>query len=356
MLERVYDAYGLNENAEKAIPFGSGLINATWKINNGTGAFILQRINHHIFKNPEAIAYNIKLAGNYLQQHSPGYLFVTPLKTIHNTEIYQDAEEGYFRLSPFVNKSHTIDVVTNAGLAYEAAKQFGKLTKLLSGFKAGLLKITLPDFHNLSYRFLQFKESLVMGNPSRIKQSGKLIDLIFDNEDIVEEYEKIKINPFFKLRVTHHDTKISNVLFDENNKGLCVIDLDTLMPGYFISDVGDMLRTYLSPVSEEEKDFAKIEVRDDYFVNIAKGYLEEMHDELTPMEKNHFVYSGKFMIYMQALRFLTDYLNDDIYYGAKYQDQNFVRTGNQLTLLQRLTEKEEELQDCVISLGKYLSV
>ncbi|MEO7120146.1 MAG: phosphotransferase, partial [Ginsengibacter sp.] len=149
--------------------------------------------------------------------------------------------------------------------------------------------------------------------------------------------------------------KISNVLFDENNKGLCVIDLDTLMPGYFISDVGDMLRTYLSPVSEEEKYFAKIEVRDDYFINIAKGYLEEMHDELTATEKNHFVYSGKFMIYMQALRFLTDYLNDDVYYGAKYPEQNFVRTGNQLTLLQKLTEKENELQNRVISLGKYLS-
>ena len=355
MLERVYDVYGLKENVEKAMPFGSGLINATWKINSGTDAFILQRINHHIFKSPESIAYNINITGNYLRQHFPDYLFVTPIKTRHDGYIYHDAEEGYFRLSPFVNKSHTIDVVTSAGLAYEAARQFGKLTKLLSGFNAGILKITLPDFHNLSYRFLQFREALQKGNGSRIKQSGKLIDLIFDNEDIVETYEKIKINPLFKLRVTHHDTKISNVLFDENNKGLCVIDLDTLMPGYFISDVGDMLRTYLSPVSEEEKNFAKIEVRDDYFINIAKGYLEEMHDELTPIEKNHFVYSGKFMIYMQALRFLTDYLNDDVYYGAKYPEQNFVRTGNQLTLLQKLTEKEDELQNHVVSLGNYLS-
>jgi thiamine kinase-like enzyme len=353
MLERVYDAYGLKESAEKAIPFGSGLINATWKIGSGQDAFILQRINHNIFKSPEAIAYNINITGNYLHQHFPGYLFVKPLKTIHDGEIYHDADEGYFRLSPFINRSHTIDVVTNAKLAYEAAKQFGKLTKLLSGFNAGLLKITLPDFHNLSYRFLQFKEALVKGNSLRIKQSRKLIDLIFEDEYIVEEYEKIKIDPLFKLRVTHHDTKISNVLFDENNKGLCVIDLDTLMPGYFISDVGDMLRTYLSPVSEEEKDFSKIEVRDEYFINIAKGYLEEMHDELTPMEKNNFVYSGKFMIYMQALRFLTDHLNDDIYYGAKYQDQNFFRAGNQLILLQTLTKKEDELQDQVNSLGFY---
>jgi hypothetical protein len=115
------------------------------------------------------------------------------------------------------------------------------------------------------------------------------------------------------------------------------------MPGYFISDVGDMMRTYLSPANEEEKDFSKIEIRDDYFRAICDGYLGEMKNELNPAEKNHFLYSGKFMIYMQALRFLTDHLNNDIYYGAKYEGQNLVRAGNQMALLQRLIEKEEAL-------------
>ena len=141
------------------------------------------------------------------------------------------------------------------------------------------------------------------------------------------------------------------MLFDENDKGLCVIDLDTLMPGYFISDLGDMLRTYLSPVSEEEKDYSKIEIRNEYFVSIVKGYLGELNDELTPEEKEHFIYSGKFMIYMQGLRFLTDYINNDIYYGAKYEDHNLIRTGNQFTLLQKLTEKEDELQQHVSSIA-----
>jgi len=108
-----------------------------------------------------------------------------------------------------------------------------------------------------------------------------------------------------------------------------------------------MIRTYLSPVDEEEKDFSKIEIREEYFSAIWKGYMSEMCDELSTEEKNHFIYSGKFMIYMQAIRFLTDYLNNDIYYGAKYEDQNFIRAGNQATLLQRLIEKEEKLRTLI---------
>ncbi|MEO6290022.1 MAG: phosphotransferase, partial [Ginsengibacter sp.] len=187
------------------------------------------------------------------------------------------------------------------------------------------------------------------GNALRIEQSQKLIDAILKNKNIVNEFEKIKTNPQFKIRATHHDTKISNVLFDQNNKGLCVIDLDTLMPGYFISDLGDMLRTYLSPVSEEEADFSKIEIRKEYFASIIKGYLGELDNELTDVEKEHFVYSGKFMIYMQAIRFLTDHLNNDIYYGAKYDDHNFIRAGNQIVLLQKLADKEDELKQLISS-------
>ena len=156
-------------------------------------------------------------------------------------------------------------------------------------------------------------------------------------------YENLLKNPAFKTRVTHHDTKISNVLFDEEDNGLCVIDLDTVMPGYFISDVGDMLRTYLSPVSEEEKDFSKIVIREDYFRAIKKGYMSEMENDLSEEEKAHFIYAGKFMIYMQALRFLTDHLNNDIYYGAKYEGHNMVRARNQVVLLQRLLEMENIL-------------
>ena len=131
-------------------------------------------------------------------------------------------------------------------------------------------------------------------------------------------------------------------MFDEEDNGLCVIDLDTVMPGYFISDLGDMMRTYLSPVSEEEKDLDKIEVRTEFFKAIIKGYLSEMSDELSELEKSSIIYAGKFMIYMQALRFLTDYLNNDIYYGSRYPDHNLVRAMNQAKLLEKYLEKEQQ--------------
>jgi thiamine kinase-like enzyme len=343
MLQSVFKAFGLTENITAAVPFGSGLINHTWKVTDKGNVYILQRINHQIFKDPEAIAYNVNLTATYLQQHYPGYLFVMPIKSIYNKDIFFDSEHGYFRLSPFVENSHTIDVVQEPSLAFEAASQFGKFTKLLSGFDATTLKITLPDFHNLTLRYQQFEQALINGNTTRIQQSEKLIQTIIANKSIVDSFEKIKTSPHFKFRVTHHDTKISNVLFDDHNKGLCVIDLDTLMPGYFISDVGDMMRTYLSPVSEEEKDFSAIEIRDDYFAAIAKGYLGQLIHELSAEEKDHFVYAGKFMIYMQAMRFLTDYINNDVYYGSKYEGHNFVRAGNQLMLLQKLMDKEPQL-------------
>jgi thiamine kinase-like enzyme len=347
MLQTVFDAFGLTENTNTAVPFGSGLINHTWKIGYNSNAFILQRINHQIFKTPEAIAYNINITGKYLQQHYPDYLFVVPVKSVTDDDIFFDKDNGYFRLMPFIENSHTIDVVQDPQLAFEAANQFGKFTRLLSGFDASQLKITLPDFHNLTLRYNQFEEALITGDKARILESELLIATINANKYIVDVFEKIKLSPQFKIRVAHHDTKISNVLFDDNNKGLCVIDLDTLMPGYFISDVGDMLRTYLSPVSEEEKDFSKIEIRDDYFLAIARGYIGELKDELSAKEISHFVYAGKFMIYMQAIRFLTDYINNDVYYGAKYEGHNFVRAGNQVTLLQKLMEKEDKLQQMI---------
>ena len=343
MPQTILNAYGLTGKDVETRAFGTGLINHTWAITTGDKKFILQRINHNIFKRPNDIAANIRMMGDYLSKNYPGYLFVTASKTLLQHDIVFEPTEGYFRLFPFVKGSHTNDVVSSPLQAFEAAKQFGLFTKLLSGFSAAQLHITLPDFHNLSLRYQQFETAIGNGNTERIKEAASTINFLQRHRSLVSISESIPNNPAFKKRVTHHDTKISNVLFDDNGKGLCVIDLDTVMPGYFISDVGDMLRTYLSPVSEEEKDYSKIEIRDDYFKAIAEGYLGQMNDELSAEEKDHFVYAGKFMIYMQALRFVTDYINNDVYYGSRYEGQNFVRAKNQVVLLQKLMEKEEAL-------------
>jgi Ser/Thr protein kinase RdoA (MazF antagonist) len=337
--------FGFDETSASFSSFGSGLINNTWMVANGSNNYILQRINHNVFKEPDAIASNIDAIGNYLATVYPDYKFTMPVTSLSGSPMLYKPEEGYFRMFLFVEGSRSIDVVEIPDQAYEAAAQFGKFTNLLNGFNVNKLKTTIPDFHNLSLRYNQFMQALKKGNSDRIKETAFLAKNLVSYAGIVSVYEEIINSSDFKLRVTHHDTKISNVLFDENDKGICVIDLDTVMPGYFISDVGDMMRTYLSPVSEEEKDFSKIEIRDNFYMAVVHGYYDEMKDVLTEAEQKHFFYAGTFIIYMQALRFLTDYLNNDIYYGSKYPGQNLVRAGNQTVLLQRLMEKKEILEN-----------
>jgi thiamine kinase-like enzyme len=197
-----------------------------------------------------------------------------------------------------------------------------------------MLRLTLPGFHDLSYRWTQFTEALKNGSEARLKQAEAQVYIARWYERIVSHFDRIRSEGVFRKRVTHHDTKISNVLFNDKGDGLCVIDLDTVMPGFFISDVGDMMRTYLSPANEEERDLDLVAVRPEVFAAIREGYLEMLGDQLNETERAHFFYAGEFMVYMQALRFLTDFLLGDVYYGRAYEDHNLVRASNQFALLE----------------------
>ena len=346
MTRPILRQYGLNDGEYTVQQFHSGLINKTWKVSTAGGNYILQRINNHVFKQPEDIDQNLLKLKNYLNSYFPKYLFVAPLAASDGTTMVQ-TDDGDFRLFPFVEGSQTIDFVRSSGEAFEAARQFGKFSKILSGFDAGKLAYTLPDFHNLSLRFTQFLDACTHASPERLQKAAGAITFIKENDHIVRMYDLIRNDESIPHRVIHHDTKISNVLFDIENKGMCVIDLDTVMPGYFFSDTGDMMRTYLSHANEEEIDFSKIDIRADFFKAIYNGYLSEMGPHLTETEKELFIYSGEFIIYMQAIRFLTDYLNGDIYYGAKYPEHNFNRAMNQITLLKQYIGLKEEFENII---------
>ncbi len=344
MFKNVLSAFGIDADHSVVVPFGSGLINGTWKVSVGDDAYILQRINTNIFKSPQAIADNLVSLQTYLAQTAPGYIFAAPLPTINGDYLVVEDHE-YYRLLPFVKNSHTIDVVSAPSQAFEAARQFGKFSRLLNDFDADSLKYTLPDFHNLSLRVNQFKTALKNAAADRLDEATVEIKDIEKHEDIADVYRQLVDEKTIPLRVIHHDTKINNVLFDVNDEGLGVIDLDTVMPGYFISDVGDMMRTYLSPANEEETDLDKVFIKEPNFTAIYKGYMAEMGDVLTSAEKDLFFYSGKFMIYMQAVRFLTDYLNGDVYYHTTYLGQNLVRAQNQLSLLNKYMSAQTRLEE-----------
>jgi len=342
MLNQILEQFGINALNYQIEEYGSGLINNTWKI-SGEKDYILQRINTDVFKQPETIADNLSQLQTYLNTKYPYYLFVAPLLAVNGSSLAVN-QDGVFRLFPFIRNSTSIDSVTNYKQAYEAAKQFGKFTFLLKDFDASRLHDTISSFHDLTLRYKEFEKACLNTTAAKLEQAKCAIGEISRHKNILSTYEELKYSGKMPVRVIHHDAKINNILFDNDWNGICLIDLDTIMPGYFISDVGDMLRTYLSPANEDEKDLSKIAVDEQCFDAIYNGYLSEMGAELTAFEKDHFIYAGKFMIYMQALRFLSDYLNGDAYYHTSYAGQNLNRTNNQLTLLNQLIKLEEKIQ------------
>lgn len=331
ILTSILKAFGLNE-ATSSRNFGSGLINSTYLLENDK-RYILQKININVFTKPEIISSNIRKVSDFVKNAYPSYQFITPIRTAEGTEYFINEGE-YWRLTPFIENSQTFDQLTKPEFAYEAAKAVGEFAKVTSELDVSSFGETIPSFHNLSFRYSQFLDALENGNANRIRQQRDIIERIKALNHICNTFEEIKTNPNIPLRIQHHDTKINNILFDkETHKSICLCDLDTVMPGYFISDLGDMMRTYLSAASEEEQDLDKVKVRPDYYKALVDGYLAEMSDTLTIQEKKYIHYAGEFLIYMQALRFFTDYLNDDIYYATTYPENNLNRTLNQLKLL-----------------------
>ncbi|WP_184545515.1 phosphotransferase enzyme family protein [Mucilaginibacter sp. FT3.2] len=340
MFNDILKSFGINASENDIQAFGSGLINHTYKLNGNGRAYILQQINTTVFTNPDNIVNNLALVKEYLSQNNPDYLFVAPLKTTSGDFMVQSADGKYYRLFPFISGSHTVNFLQNEKEAYEAAIQFGRFTHLLNDFDIDKLKYTLSDFHNLKLRFDQFKAASQNAEPGKLEQASAEIKEVYNHFQILQTYNQVVANNEIPLRTIHHDTKINNVLFDDNQTALCLVDLDTVMPGYYLSDVGDMMRTYLSPANEEETDLDKIHIRESFFRAIYKGYMSEMGGILTETEKQLFIFSGRLMIYMQGLRFLTDFLNNDVYYGAQYPGHNLTRAKNQLRLLTQYVNAE----------------
>lgn len=333
ILTTILIAFGLNEETSFK-SFGSGLINSTYLLENDK-KYILQKINTKVFTKPEIIASNIRKVSDFLRNKYPSYQFITPIRTAEGAEYYINGGE-YWRLTPFVENSHTFDQLAKPEHAYEAAKAVGKFAKVTSELDVSSFGETIPSFHDLGLRYSQFLNALESGNTKRISEQGLVIEQIKALSHICNTFEEIKTNPKIPLRIQHHDTKINNIIFNKDtHKSICLCDLDTVMPGYFISDLGDMMRTYLSAASEEEQDVDKVKVRTDYYKALIDGYLAEMSTTLTEEEKKYIHYAGEFLIYMQALRFFTDYLNDDIYYATTYSEHNLNRTLNQLQLLKQ---------------------
>lgn len=333
MLLSILAKFPINGELISIKPFGDGLINSTFLITTKFDRFILQKINLNVFKKPEIIANNLRLATDFLIKKAPDYLFTKPIRTIDNKP-YAIINDDYWRLTKFIENSYSTNVIEHPNEAYEAAKAFGALTRNLNGVPTRDFSATIPDFHNLSFRFLQFQNAIEEATPERKTKAQELVENFLSQQHIVTTYEDLVQHPEMPVRIMHHDTKINNVLFDKTTrKAVAVCDLDTLMPGRSISDIGDMYRTYLCPVSEESTDYEHITIRKSIYEAIRSGYLSELGNVLTTTEKKYLDYGGEFMIFMQGIRFLADYLDGDNYYPVKHSEHNLNRATNQWILL-----------------------
>jgi len=333
MMQSIFDQFGWG-NAT-AIPLTQGLINQTFEVSSVQGDFILQNINTQVFKDPFAIDHNIKAIGQYYNLNRPDQIFTFLVPTLRG-ETLIELEGKFYRAFKKLD-GIGLDVLSTASQAKAAAHQFGQFTASLIEFPIAALKVTIPQFHDLALRYLQFEQALIHGDANRMTQAKEAILFLQSHQPYVKQWLHFTGHQDAHLRVTHHDTKISNVLF-KDDAAICVIDLDTTMPGYFISDVGDMCRTYLCPVNEACQDLNQIKVLPERWTAIQEGYLEAMGEFLTPFEKDHFSFSGQSIIYMQALRFLTDFLELDPYYRVERPDQNLDRTNNQIQLLKAFNQ------------------
>jgi len=343
----VADSFEQISHAVRIEKLGNGLINATWKIECADRSYILQKVNDQVFSNPFIIENNLKNVAQHIAAYFPEYKLPLPVKNRDGKELLYVEGIGYFRMFDFLDGSVCNTVVNHSKQAFEAARQFAGFARRLNALTTEKLGYPIADFHNLELRYRQFEKALQGASSPRLTTAKTLIDFLHHHSNIVTQYQYLLKSGSMNLRPMHHDTKISNVLFDEQDCGLAVIDLDTVMPGYFISDLGDMIRTFTCTANEEETDFNKVTIREDFFEAIVNGYLSEMKDILTASEKNLLVYAGEFMIYMQCLRFATDYLENDRYYGAKYPEHNLNRALNQMKLLEELIKAKPVLEKII---------
>lgn len=335
-LLEISSCFDFEDSPTEIIPISVGLINETYKLNTNKKAYLLQRINKTIFKSPAHVMSNIEKVGEWLEQKKYPRHILQPLLTREGRTFYQDVHGEYWRLFPFFEDTITFNEISKPDLAYEAAFAFGEYTSYLSDFDHRNLHTTIPDFHHTPLRFVQFEHAIKTAKPERLSKAKSTIKLAKSFTFILKHYDLLKQN----IRVVHYDTKINNLLLHKDTlKAVCVIDLDTLMPGMLPYDYGDMVRTFTSPVDENEPDIRQVIVRLPILEALKAGFLDGLKDQILREEKAHLDYGAQLIIFEQALRFLTDYLQNDVYYPIAYESQNLDRSANQLALLQGFLAK-----------------
>jgi len=340
---------------------GSGHIHETYlarTVSDNTDAYVLQHFNINVFRDPEAVMQNLDLITAHIRQklESQGESdirrkVITPVKLRTGGLMYRDDENKVYRCFLYIPKHKTFDRAVSTEQVYEGGKAYGMFLLQLSDLSANSIKETIHRFHDLDLRLGQFEDACSNGIRDRLAETRHEIDMLQSRKTEMRTILMLGREGKIPLRIVHHDTKINNVLFDENGKGLCVIDLDTVMPGYVHDDFGDSIRTFTNTGEEDDPNLDKVSMNIRYFEAFARGFLEITSTMLTQAEKDHLALSARVITYMQALRFHADYLNGDTYYRIHHPSHNLQRTRAQLKLLLSMEEQYGEMKRIIRDLG-----
>ena len=352
-IARQFQIYGEFLGAE---PYGSGHINDTYRVvfdQAGLPArYIIQRINHLIFKTPVAVMENIRRVTAHLAAKAAGRpdfsrRVLTLVSTRDGAFYHRDVHSNHWRAYLFIEKARTCDAVESAGQAFKAASAFGAFQKLLADFPAPRLHDTIPDFHHTPKRFAALEKAIAADTVNRAKLARAEIEFALRHRDLCG----VLLDANLPERVTHNDTKFNNVMLDEaTGEGICVIDLDTVMPGLALYDFGDMVRTTTSPAKEDERDLSKVALQLPMFEALARGYLSSAGEFLTPAEKRFLPFAGKLITFEIGLRFLTDFLAGDTYFKVHREGHNLDRCRTQFKLVESIERQETAMDKLVESI------
>lgn len=352
----IIDQFRIKGSIERFIPFGSGHINDTFRLINSHSEhpdYLLQRINHHVFPDISGMMGNINSVISHLNKNCTESESVPRLiATQENTYFLVDDLGNFWRIYDFKKDTRSYDIVKTPEQAYKGGLAYGNFLFQMSDFDVSRLCKPIPDFHNIISRLDQLDRARGNAVKERSQRTSELLLNVFELADEMCRIEDLRKEGKIPERVTHNDTKFNNLLFDQNDRPLCVIDLDTVMPGLVHYDFGDGVRSAANNSAEDEKDLHKVQFDIEKFAAFTQGYLQGSKRILSSIELTYLARAAAVIPYTMSVRFLTDFLAGDIYYKISYEDQNYNRAVCQMELAKQIHSRELELNDIIAKEAK----
>ena len=372
-MENILSHFAIQNEVSAPQPLTIGIINDSYIVRAkkaGEKSYFLQRINHHIFQNVEGLQQNIQKVTDHIRRKliaagetdirrkvlelvptKDGKLYYkTPEGDYEGSESNVQRGEGYWRVYVLIENARSQEKVTPAS-AELTGEAFGRFQCQLADLPFGELCESIPNFHNIEFRLQQFDEALAADAAGRKSAVADLIEAINSRRDEMCLAERLFREGKLPKHINHCDTKVNNILFDETGRPLCIVDLDTVMPGFVLSDFGDFMRSAANTGKEDDQNLDNIHVDLEIFEAYTRGYLKQA-TFLTDLEKELLPYGCRLLSYMQTVRFLTDYLNGDTYYKIQYPEHNLVRTRAQLRLLEEQEKVADQMTQIINKLSK----